>query len=103
LRQRLVLLCSPDWPWTIDPPASAFWVLGLHVCTPMSRIIVSLTSINVVSISLFCFCCHFCSNTRPVWSFLLYNKNSLLSLYALFILFFPLVIFSLHTALSGLA
>jgi hypothetical protein len=24
--------CSPDWPWTQDPLASVFWVLGLQIC-----------------------------------------------------------------------
>jgi hypothetical protein len=30
-----VSLCSPEWPRTQDPHASASWVLGLQVCTTM--------------------------------------------------------------------
>jgi hypothetical protein len=29
------LLCTPDWPWTCDPPASVSQVLKLKVCTTM--------------------------------------------------------------------
>jgi hypothetical protein len=28
-----VLLCSPSWPQALDPPASAFWMLGRQMCT----------------------------------------------------------------------
>jgi hypothetical protein len=28
-----VTLCSPNWPWTQDLPASASWVLRIQVCT----------------------------------------------------------------------
>jgi hypothetical protein len=31
-----VLLCSPDWPWTHNPTASASQVLGLQICTTTS-------------------------------------------------------------------
>jgi hypothetical protein len=24
-----VSLCSPGWPWTCNPPASASWVVGI--------------------------------------------------------------------------
>jgi hypothetical protein len=29
-----VMLCSPGWPGAHNPPASAFWVLGLHQAPP---------------------------------------------------------------------
>jgi hypothetical protein len=28
-------LCSPDWPWTYNPPAFTSWMLGLLVCVTM--------------------------------------------------------------------
>jgi hypothetical protein len=30
-----VLLCSPNWPWTCDPPASAYRMPGLQMCATM--------------------------------------------------------------------
>jgi hypothetical protein len=30
-----VSLCSPDQPWTHDPPASSFWVQELQACATM--------------------------------------------------------------------
>jgi hypothetical protein len=45
-----VLLCSPGWPQTHDPPASVSQVLGLEVWSPCPVIGFILTSLHVENI-----------------------------------------------------
>jgi hypothetical protein len=49
-----ILLCSPAWPWTHDPPTSASHVLWLQLCTIMpGYFLVSLKTMVCLKVSIF--------------------------------------------------
>jgi hypothetical protein len=57
-----VSLCTPGWPWTHNPPASAFWILGFQACATMF----SLGSLIYLASASFVQC--WGNKSKPVWT-----------------------------------